>query len=147
MQPNELIVWVRGERGSFALYGLRTKTGWLFSLDVIDSGAASLDEAPSDGKVVSSWSDALNLLDSYPWRQSWPEMVHPEFRVDVLKAVQARPLSTEHNQPEYSQLPYRERWEDLCSAPPDDPSKYQVETEEIDLTKDGIKDGASRPRG
>ena len=125
LKPNEVIVHVRGEGGSAALYGLRSSAGWLFSLDVIDSAAASLSEAPSDGeeKVVKSWADALELLDKYPWHRLSPVLVHPEFQADIINAVIARYVS-----PEGDPRPVPAKWSELCAT-------SQADAPSMDLTR------------
>jgi hypothetical protein len=128
MTPNEVIVKVGGEGGSVALYGLRSKTGWLFSLGLIDPATAFPGKTPAKGetKVVSSWPEALQLLDQYPWHRLYPVLVHPEFRADTLNAYIARDAISDGDQSRY-----RHKWEALCIAlqdgsTPEDLSRYQT---------------------
>jgi hypothetical protein len=127
MSPNEVIVEVLAEGGSRVLYGLRQPGGWLFSLDFIEPIA--VESAPKAGdipaKVVNSISDALALLDQYPWFNLAPGMVHPDFRSDVLSAF----LSHENAASVKSR--YHDGWVDMCGTHNGDTSdeilrKYKV---------------------
>ena len=74
------------------LYGIRTNGGWGFSRKTIDQSAAFIGE-PWEGlesQTVASWTEALGLLDFYPWHRLFPLQVHPDFRGGVFDAVKAR---------------------------------------------------------
>lgn len=118
MSPNEIIVEVLAEGGSRVLYGLRQPNGWLFSLDFIDPVAVETSPKTGDipAKVVDSFSDALALLDRYPWFNLVPSMVHPDFRSDLLSAF----LSRENVGSDKSR--YYDRWVDMCRTHNDDAS-------------------------
>ncbi len=125
---NEVVLKVGGEGGSVALYGLRSTTDWQFSLDLIDPAAASSGQIPDSGVgiVVSSWPDALKLLDTYPWHRLTPILVHPEFRADILDALIVRYTSADGDR-----SPVPNEWERLCigshdSSALEDLSMYQT---------------------
>jgi hypothetical protein len=127
MKPNEVIVKIAGEGGSIVLYGLRDKSRWLFSRELIDLGKKMPGNPLADQKqmIAKSLSDGLKLLDRYPWHRLSPILVHPEFRADILAAVTER----------CAKLPKGEnyvqhKWEKLCApsvpgSAADDLVKYQ----------------------
>lgn len=109
--PNEVIMEVLAEGGSRVLYGLHQTEGWFFSLDFIDSVSPCLlkDRENLPAKVVASLSDALTLLDRYPWINLAPSMVHPEFRKEILNAVFAREAEAR------AMSRYHDRWVEKCA--------------------------------
>jgi len=125
MEQSEVIVEIGGEGGSLAIYGIRTKLGWIFSREVVDQSLLFIDEGPTiqhSSKIVSSWPEALELLDRYPWPQLCPIKVHPEFRKMVLDAVLERNKAKGNaKSPGWKRAPKEkreiqfERWEELCS--------------------------------
>ena len=126
MEQSEVIVEIGAEGGSLALYGIRTKLGWIFSREVVDQSLLFIDEGPTiqnNSKIVSSWPEALELLDRYPWPQLYPIEVHPEFRMMVLDAVIERNKAKgDAKSPGWKRAPTAdrrkeqiERWEELCS--------------------------------
>lgn len=88
----EVIVEVGAEGGSVTLYGIRSRGEWVFSRHTIDQFAEAVDKPlkPMDSHTTTSWSEALALLDSYPWHRLFPLQVHPEFRGVVFDAVKVR---------------------------------------------------------
>lgn len=87
----EVIVKVLAEGGSVTLWGARTDTGWKFYRAVNDQTPELIDEPGirHDSSWVESWSEAVALLDRYPWHRLHPQEVHPEFRTAVLETVEA----------------------------------------------------------
>jgi hypothetical protein len=43
-----------------------------------------------DSDAVKSWSDALTLLDRYPWTQLYPLQIDPRFHEQVKDALSSR---------------------------------------------------------
>ena len=87
----ETILEILAEGGSIRLFGERRDKGWLFTLDVADNFAAMVGpEALQPFAPTESWSEVLQLLNPYPWHDFHPEMVHPEFRQDVMAALSSR---------------------------------------------------------
>ena len=104
----ETIVEIGGEGGSITLEGRRDAAGgWQFRLATNESAMwAMLDEEPppqEEPKWVSTWAEALTLLDRYPWPRLSPEAVHREFRDAVFAAIEA------HERGGHGQV---ERWRD-----------------------------------
>lgn len=130
MTPNEVIFKAGGEGGSIALYGLRTEPDWLFSFDFIDPAAAFASHATEDGKVVTAWQGALELLADRPWHMLKPLLTHPEFRVEMLNALLAREkLIGGGGKSGRWQL-----WKNMCApsqpgAAPEDLARYQTEAD------------------
>lgn len=121
--PNEVILEVLAEGGSRVLYGLRQTDGWFFSLDYIDAVSPGLlmEAKNFPEKVVASISDALTLLDRYPWINLAPSMVHPEFRKEILNAVWAREAKSD------ATSRYHDRWVEKCAENEDENTKrYKV---------------------
>ncbi len=92
MEQNEVILQVGAEGGHLTLYGIRTTYGWLFSRQVIDQTPDLFNEPwiQHNSEIVNLWSDALKLLDRYPWHKLYPLEVHSEFREMVFDAVVVR---------------------------------------------------------
>jgi GTP diphosphokinase / guanosine-3',5'-bis(diphosphate) 3'-diphosphatase len=95
MAGQEVILQIGVEGGKLTLYGSRTASGWLFSLNVYDCTPLLLDEGgPADQHTssrVTSWADAIALLDAYPrWPEFYPLAIHPDFRKQVWKEVEGR---------------------------------------------------------
>ena len=113
MKDWEVIVRVGAELGDLTLYGSRTDIGWTFSRRVVDQTPILLDEASIDvtSDTVSSWPEALGLLDCYSWQALYPLEVHPEFRAEVIAAVTDRfdrdPTMKERR---------LEKWKEACSS-------------------------------
>ena len=111
MSERELILLVGAEGGGVALYGIRTDDGWRFQRNVVDQSPLMLDEDEirHDSKFVSSWEEALALLDQYPWRQLSPIRVHREFRQHVWAVVKKRYTGANAERD-------LERWRDRCAV-------------------------------
>jgi hypothetical protein len=112
MPEKEVIVEIGAEGGSITLFGVRSPRGWLYSRSVDDWTPELIDEEriEHDSNVVDSWEAALGLLDQYPWHLLSPLNVHPEFRRQILVAVQKRFESTE------DPMGRIERWRELCEG-------------------------------
>jgi hypothetical protein len=94
-----IIVHVGAEGGDVKLVGRRTaESAWEFRQITNDSSWAMLDEEmepnpPAPIPIwVSTWGEAMALLDRYPWAQLYPLSVHAEFQADVLVEVTQRLL-------------------------------------------------------
>jgi hypothetical protein len=117
MSNEEIIVKVGAEGGDLTLYGARSGNGWLFSLNVFDCTSLLLDEDDGGGPAIQhrsspviSWSDAIALLDRYPWAKLHPLAVHPEFRKKVWNEAQRR---LDHNGDNHGAL---NRWREICEV-------------------------------
>ena len=109
----EIILEVGAEGGRVTLFGLRTEKGWIFSREVIDQTPEFIDESGimHTSKAVDSWSNALKLLDQYPWHSFYPLTIHPEFRERVFNAV------VERCKAENGENPINlSNWEQLCCS-------------------------------
>lgn len=108
----ERIIEIGAAGGSLTLQGRRTDGGgWQFRT-VTDEGDlyVMIGEEPPEPITlswVSSWDEALALLDRYPWSKLHPIAVHSEFKEAVLAAVTAR---SEDGSEE------AERWRDRLST-------------------------------
>lgn len=111
MEQCEVILHVEAEGGGVTLYGMLTKNGWLFSRQVIDQTPELFNEPwiLDRSKTVNSWSDALILLNQYPWHKLYPLEVHPEFRETVFNEVVAR-----HKAEEEECWYFLPDWKELC---------------------------------
>ena len=93
MSEREIILSVEGEGGDITLRGARTKDGWRFQRNVVDQTLVMIDEGDEirhDSQFTSSWHEALDLMDRYPWQRLYPLQVNPEFGHAVWAAVQKR---------------------------------------------------------
>lgn len=94
----EVIVSIAAEGGSLTLFGRKdAKNAWKFSRGVNDQTPTLLEENDGGGQAVdhvsgwvSTWPDAVALLDRYPWAMLGGKEVHPEFRALVWTAVTQR---------------------------------------------------------
>jgi hypothetical protein len=90
----EIILKIGADGGDLTLYGDRTAKGWLFSLSVYDCSPLMLDEGgpaiQHTSSCVTSWADAIVLLDKYPWAKLYPLAVHADFRKQVWSEVKSR---------------------------------------------------------
>jgi hypothetical protein len=114
-----VIVSVGAEGGSVKLLGRRRAEGtWEFRRVMNDSSWSLLGEETDPARTVvilrwvSSWDEALGLLDINPWAELRPLAVHPEFRGDVLAAVRSRLLKV----PEARRDERMAQWVAVCSA-------------------------------
>ena len=90
----ETVVEIGGEGGSITLEGRRDSHGrWQFRLATNEAALYDMlgedSPPPVEAPWVSSWNEALALLDRYPWPLLSPEAVHPEFIDAVFAAVAA----------------------------------------------------------
>src|SRR3954470_11876708 len=110
---SEIILVIQAECGSLTLYRVRTKHGWSFSFEVIDSAPELIGEAHIQARsaLVPSWEAALALLDKYPWPKLYPTTVHPEFQQQIWVAVKQRLQNIWG-------CPAREldRWQEICQS-------------------------------
>jgi len=104
----EVIVEIGAEGGSITLFGVRSPRGWLYSRSVDEV----IDEERSQhaSNIVNSWEAALGLLDQDPWHMLSPQHVHPEFRRQILAAVQKR---FESGDDPWGRM---EKWRKLCEG-------------------------------
>jgi len=96
----EVILELAGEGGSISLLSGTSLLGTqIFWMRVDDTGAyLMLDEDDSDdlgspievSDPVGHFSEALKLLDKYPWYRLYPQTVVPEFREVILQGVRER---------------------------------------------------------
>jgi hypothetical protein len=93
----EVIFEVMGEGGGVKLVGRRRPggEGWEYrrvarEMSYADYGeegeahATTVPALPEEPVWVSTWSEALALMDRNPWAELHPRSVHPEFREEVL---------------------------------------------------------------
>lgn len=115
MLKNEKIVEVVAEGGNIVLFGVQTPERWLFSRRVIDQTPELFDDDwfVHHTDVVGSFSEALALLDRYPWFKLCPRTVHPDFRTQVLDAVIARFAA--QSDTKRHRLP---EWQEVCGVNP-----------------------------
>lgn len=91
----DVILDLAAKGGGLRLYGTRSEAGWSFKL-VVNDCVLDNDEveagstAPTITPAVTSWEDALALLDYYLWADMFPLAIHPEFRTEVWRQVQRR---------------------------------------------------------
>lgn len=92
MNEWQVILCIGAEGGSLVLQGRQVNTEWVYRLQLNDQTPMLLDEASitRDSDAVTSWSDALRLLDRYPWTQLYPVEVNARFREQVKEAVLSR---------------------------------------------------------
>lgn len=112
MADSEVILDLVAEGGGVTLYGIRTDQGWRFSTETIDHAASMLGDPAVQHKsqVVSSWAEALNLFDHYPWHMFAPLVIHEEFKDQVFAAVLPR-FDSESETRRDRRLP---RWKEAC---------------------------------
>jgi hypothetical protein len=91
----EVVARIGADGGNLTLIGQKIEGTWRFRLQTNDCSAGFLDEDDAAGLPtgataspwVSTWADAVALLDRYPWAELYPLTVHPEFREQVWKEV------------------------------------------------------------
>ncbi len=98
-EPHEVILKVGAEGGSLTIFGKRNAIGdWSFFSEKNEVALADLlaeedrDESPAleYSDDVSSFDEALKLLERYPWFRFNPRKVHPDFLDRVLLEVKKR---------------------------------------------------------
>jgi hypothetical protein len=110
MVLNDVILQAGGEGGSVALYGLRSGSDWMFSLDFISPVSGHDKTLPED--IAVTWEGALALLDRYPWHRLVPVQLHPDFRDQIMDAMVRRYESDEGGSP-----PALQRWQEADINP------------------------------
>jgi hypothetical protein len=116
----EVIVEIAAEGGSITLFGQRQSANdWRFRrcvgdhtptfLSHDDGGGASINHSSG---WVSSWAEAIALLDKYLWVMLAGQVVHPEFR----ERVWAEAMRRLQNQPAVRADRSRERWARVCDV-------------------------------
>ncbi|MFL9913949.1 GIY-YIG nuclease family protein [Paraburkholderia fungorum] len=87
----ETILEIFAEGGSIRVFGERREESWLFTLEVADNLAAMMcADARQRACQTDSFAEVVRLLNPYPWHDLYPEVVHPEFRQDVMAALLCR---------------------------------------------------------
>lgn len=116
-----VILEVGAEGGSITLRGVQIAGKWRFSLKSIDQSESFLDDcgelgdsSPDNSRTADSWTEALKLLDTYPWHRLHPLEVHPDFRETVFDTVSAR-FGSKDADP-WDQL---SKWKSVCGMPDD----------------------------
>lgn len=118
MNTMQVIISVGAEGGSLTLIGKKDAAlKWRFARGVLDQTPSFLSkEDGGDSTIrhtsdwVNTWSEAMALLDRYPWGMLSALVVHPEFRARVWTEVNRR-LDRESS--EYSES-RRRRWAEVC---------------------------------
>jgi len=116
----EIILKIAAEGGSLTLYGKRdTRSGWHFSRRVreqtpmmVNEGDDAESEINHGSGWVSTWQEAVSLLDRYPWAMLSAQHVHKEFRALVWAAVEERLHHKDGTQARRA----KSRWAMICSA-------------------------------
>jgi len=117
-----LIVSVAGEGGGVRLMGRRDpESHWEFRRITNDSSWSMLEEdelnpnpPPPVVTWVPTWSEAVALLDRYPWAELHPLAVHPEFQAEVLVEVTRRLLAVSPRRRNKRMA----QWLSVCSTEP-----------------------------
>ena len=90
---------VGGEGGDIGLFGFQTPEGeWRFFretnehalMDLLSPEEAEGLELSSKSETVSSWEEAVRIMDRYPWPTLYPLYVHPAFVDLVMSELTAR---------------------------------------------------------
>ena len=118
MHSPSVIVQVAAEGGGVTLIGRRTEAGvWKFKRTSLDHTNQLLDESEpplrGESEWVSSWDEAVRLLDKYPWASLYPRTVHPEF-ADRILVEATRRLLAKHDRYAAKAL---DRWAAICGMP------------------------------
>ena len=106
----EVILQVVAEGGSYTLYGVRTRTGWKYDINVVDQTPVFMDEqeilrTKAHGGSVDA---ALSALPPY-WPMLAPVKVHPEFRSRILRCAEERLGDRDHRRERVL-----DRWREAC---------------------------------
>jgi hypothetical protein len=118
LNTSEVIVSIAAEGGSITLYGAKdSNSAWRFARSVNDQAPTFLNEEDGGGPAinhqstwVTTWPEAIALLDRYPWVMLGAQQVHPEFRERVWAEVTQRLQEKSGPQAERG----RERWARAC---------------------------------
>jgi hypothetical protein len=93
---SEVVLEVGAEGGSLTLV---RETVWRFRMErneaaiydlLSESDRTEVENYSGQSESVSSFHDALDLIDKYPWCRLHPVHVHPEFLDEVLSEVRKR---------------------------------------------------------
>jgi hypothetical protein len=122
ISDESVIVSLGAEGGGVELLGRRRAEGsWEFRRVTNDSSWAMLDEEMDPNPPVfvptwvSTWNEAITLLDRYPWARLHPLVVHKDFRSDVLVEVTRRLLGTPGTRSDEQMA----QWLAVCKDDPD----------------------------
>ena len=89
-----IVVQVGAEGGSIRLIAQPLTSGWRYRCTIIDQTDRWLDDESIDKSRQSpwayNWSEALRLLDRYPWAELYPKAVNREFSSRVVEAALSR---------------------------------------------------------
>lgn len=101
-ETRHTVVECGGELGSLVLWGRTSAQGtWEFQTVATDWAACTLEDDGSarggptrrESAWVSSWAQALELLDEQRWDSLVPGTIHPEFHEATLTQVTQRLLA------------------------------------------------------
>jgi len=91
------ILVVGCEGGDVQILGHKRYDGWIFKMATDESSLAAIfdeedlpGELTSESGIVSSWEEALKLIDSYQWASMHPVEAHPEFAKVIMHALNER---------------------------------------------------------
>lgn len=99
------IIEVGAEGGRITLSGYETEQGeWRFFRETDESSLMSLmpkedtdgPEFRTESETVSGWSNALKILNRYPWPCLYPLYVHPDFTYEVMQELKRASAEMEH---------------------------------------------------
>ncbi len=119
-EARQPIIECGAELGSLVLWGrTTTHSHWEFQTVTTDWLTCMLDDGEPTGSGprriespwVTSWAEAVALLDERRWELLVPGTVHPQFRKDALAAVRRRNLECNDERA----LRMMERWIAACS--------------------------------
>ncbi|MGO9267789.1 MAG: RNA polymerase sigma factor region1.1 domain-containing protein [Candidatus Binataceae bacterium] len=92
--PLIVVLRVGAEGGGITLIAHELTTGWRYRYTMLDQTDLWLDEGGLEirrqSEWVYDWTDALAALDTYPWANLRPLIVHPQFANRVLEAARER---------------------------------------------------------
>jgi hypothetical protein len=120
-ETRETVIACGGALGSLVLWGRRSAAGtWAFQTVATDWSACTLDVAASvrggplrrESVWVSSWTEALELLDEQGWELLVPGTIHPEFHESILAEVTRRLLERDDD----DGWIVIKRWVTVCGA-------------------------------
>ncbi len=122
VSDQEIVLKMYGVGVLLTLYGSRQNMDhWKFLLErdestmqdfLLDKNAEVSNSLYVRSKYADSWSEALDLLDKYPWTIFVPAEVHPQFRHLVWSAIEERDAKQDIK---YGRPVLRE-WKRLCSG-------------------------------
>ncbi|MBE3118752.1 MAG: hypothetical protein IMZ50_08355 [Candidatus Atribacteria bacterium] len=123
-QTPETVVKIGVEGGSLTLTRARSRAGdWQFLVTEDEGTLLDFLSEEERGKFgdglselgpVSTWEEALVLLDRHLWTQWYPLVVHEDFRATVWTAVVERQRAQEKDAEPWWQTISMNRWRSLC---------------------------------